>query len=167
MKVINNNVQESYCLFEVSKLLKEKGFDCLCNTHYSYGSGDINKDLDKLVYIGGFVDDDGNNRPYKNSELANWKLPYGEFSRPTHTLAKDWIELNFGIWIEIFWDVVDSEENNVLNWNYAISKIGNMEFENIIGRDFTSYQEATEAALKYTLQNLIPAINVSTDKEQK
>ena len=27
MKEINNNIQESYCSFEVSKLLKEKGFN--------------------------------------------------------------------------------------------------------------------------------------------
>lgn len=26
MKTLNNNIQESYCSFEVSKLLKEKGF---------------------------------------------------------------------------------------------------------------------------------------------
>lgn len=27
-KTINNDIEESYCSFEVSKLLKEKGFDC-------------------------------------------------------------------------------------------------------------------------------------------
>lgn len=28
MKKINNDIKEHYCFFEVSKLLKEKGFDC-------------------------------------------------------------------------------------------------------------------------------------------
>ena len=66
---MNNNIEEAYCSFEVSKLLKEKGFNCLCNTHYSYGSGDRNKGLNpqNLVYVGGFINKYGDSRAYRNS----------------------------------------------------------------------------------------------------
>lgn len=35
---MNNNIQEDYCSFEVSKLLKEKGFDVKGNNAYTVTS---------------------------------------------------------------------------------------------------------------------------------
>jgi len=118
LKMINNNTQEDYCSFEVSKLLKEKGFDV--------------------------------SSPYWDFEKV------GEMSvrKPTHSLAIKWIRENFGIHIfgsqfsittkKYSWEIWD--DKNEKNYVY---KNDSDEW------DFSSSEEATEAALLYTLQNLI------------
>ena len=36
---MNNNIEENYCSFEISKLLKEKGYDMFCSLAYDkYGN---------------------------------------------------------------------------------------------------------------------------------
>ena len=103
---MNNNIQESYCSKEVSKLLKEKGFEFNMRT-----------------------------------------APTGF---PTHALAIEWIRVNFGIWIQVF--------NEEKNFGYDIinikkkTSLGNLLYR---AYAFNSPQQATEAALLYTLQNLI------------
>lgn len=143
-KEINNNIEEAYCSFEVSQLLKEKGFDCLCHYHYSYGSGDkeANKNPQNLIYQGGFLDKFGSNRTYRNSELAKWELPFGEFSMPTHALAIEWLRVNFDI--EFIQRVSYGKTKQ-----YICDPVGHkLKTQN-------TPQEATETALLFTLKNLI------------
>ena len=45
--MINNNIQESYCSFEVSKLLKEKGFEVLSKSGYDL-KGEIHKKTNNM-----------------------------------------------------------------------------------------------------------------------
>ncbi len=156
--VINNNIQESYCSFELSKLLKEKGFDCLCHYHYSYGSEDekADKNPNDLIYQGGFLNELGSNRTYRNSELAKWNLPHGEFSMPTYALAIEWLRVNFKIQLFLDYTYYDG-----FHYGYKWVKYNG---------DFGQYwkdndgespdgwdtpQQATEATLIYVLQNII------------
>ena len=74
---MENNIDESYCSFELSKLLKEKGFNVGCK--YFYHS------VEKIESIA--------NKYPLNSELNS------KYSRPTHALAIKWIWVNFGIWV--------------------------------------------------------------------
>lgn len=135
--MINNNIQEPYCSFEVSKLMKEKGF-IKAGAAYT---------LDGQFWI--------------NSNLLNESItgkPKPVFIPcPTHALAIEWIRVNFGISIEINLSFNGNE------WLWESSKFGKtintkQTFKNLLesGSGFNSPQEATEAALLYVLKNLIP-----------
>ena len=112
MKKLNNNISESYCLFEVSKLLKEKGFD-VASSYW---------DFDKVGIL--------------------------SLRKPTHSLAIEWIRVNFGIHI-VAWRYIDDPKK----YYFEIDAC------NILGGNTTnlynSPQEAIEAALEYTLTHLI------------
>lgn len=73
-KEINNNIQESYCSFEVGKLLFAKGYRIPGRTVYNYNK----------VFIDGIGD--------------RW---VSEYPAPTHALAIEWIRVNFKKWIYI------------------------------------------------------------------
>lgn len=127
---MNNNIQESYCSFEVSKLLKEKGFDIIGQKWYS---------ADKSIY---YQDEFNNNRGH---------IPSLYCEAPTHALAIEWIRVNFGIWISVDFDTK--------YWFTIITNLSEKDEElnhEVRGDEHKIPQEATEAALLYTLQNLIP-----------
>ena len=127
-KDILNNIVESYCSFEVSKLLKEKGFEnefCQC---YTEG---------REFYIS----------PNLLSERITGKKRPATIPAPTYSIAIEWIRLNFGIWITI---TSISQES----WQCHITKKGDS-LGKLCFEDFNSPQEATEAALKYILEELI------------
>lgn len=96
-------MKEQLISFEAARLAKEKGFNELCDYHYCYGSGDKEEPKTGHVFIGGFVDDSACNRKYKNSELVEWDLPYGEFSAPTQSFLQKWLRDNFAIEIAVQW----------------------------------------------------------------
>ena len=102
MKALNNDIQESYCSFEVSKLLESKG--CTLGEH-----------RDGLI---------------------------------THALAIEWLRVNFGIWICA--NIVDKD-----GYFYSIDRSELDPLDSIYSDEFKTPQEATEAALKYVLEELI------------
>ena len=67
-----------------------------------------------------------------------------------------WLYEKHGIWIEVFWDVVSIDGENELKWYFAISNIGDIEKDNISGRDLNfescnptdAYQDAIIHVLK-------------------
>lgn len=137
MKEINNNIKESYCSFEVSKLLKEKGFEnefCQCYTE------------DREFYIS----------PNLLGERITGKKRPATIPAPTHAVAIEWLRVNLGIWIEI--RHINTYKIN--GFNLIIWKYGEGDYHSIYTKDggyivFESPQEATEAALKYVLEELI------------
>lgn len=144
---MNNDIYDSHCSFEVSKLLKEKGFKVLIRgvyTHYLITQKSDNPSFcmekNEIEVSGDYIINDG------PGDLSCDH--YYQCSRPTHQLAMEWIRVNFGIWINIEPDI----ENNRCWFRIVSEKYtgdGNDKFYN-------SPQEATEAALLFTLQNLIP-----------
>lgn len=139
--------------FEIAKLLKEKGFDELCGEHYSFGSGDKENPKTGQTFIGGFINELGLQRKYKNSELSKWKLPYGEFSAPTITEVVMWLYEKHGVWVSI--NPTHTDEL----WGYEILVKSNDPykgwFNEISGYTFNSPTEAYEAGIEYALNNLI------------
>jgi len=133
---MNNNIQESYCSFEVSKLLKEKGFNVGSKLYYN--DDELGKEFG-LCNV---------NILYKNS------YPNNIIEVPTHSLAIEWIRVNFGIWIQTLYSYTDSRDE--YHYHYEIFYRNNRvrKFK-ASARYYNSPQEATEAALLYTLQNLI------------
>ena len=132
--MINNKIQESYCSFEVSKLLKEKGCDLPAQLIHYYPPR--KKDN---VHLG-----PGWGRKYKYY-VNQHKDGSDRIHSFTHALAIEWIRVNFGIWITVGY-LGDGYNCTIQNKEgYTKKAMGN----------FNSPQEATEAALLYALQNLI------------
>jgi hypothetical protein len=133
--MINNNIQEAYCSFEVSKLLKEKGCDLPAQLIHYYPPR--KKDN---VHLG-----PGWGRKY-NYYVNQPKDGSERIHSFTHALAIEWIRVNFGIWITVGY-LGDGYNCTIQNKEgYTKKAMGN----------FNSPTEAYEAAIKYTLQNLIP-----------
>ena len=121
-------IKEDYCSFEVAKLLKEKGFEGICDYAYS------------------------NKSNYFEIDRSNFDEVY--CLRPTHQMAMKWLREEKNIFIVIkphSYDYINEKNSSYVTslWqedNYC---------ENITSKDYPTYEEAVEATLKYCLENLI------------
>lgn len=132
-------ITEDYVSFEISKLLKEKGFNEYCFKEY---------------YI--------SNRELSNVSIdARYNTTNNRVSAPTLQMAMKWLRIEHNIHIEpIPYATVDG-----FYWAYKI--VGGIISPNIIPlpnycvkvlkqkAGMESCEEATEAAIKYCLENLI------------
>ena len=122
-------IEETYCSFEVAKLLKEKGFD----------------EKKKKKY-----DDTGylslNNVGYINSEK-----PSEDFYAlaPTQQMAMKWLREVHYLWIDI--DPLTNHKWTWSIWFMNDPKLKMGESSQVI----STYEDAVEASLAYVLENLI------------
>jgi len=118
-------ITEDYCSFEIAKLLKEKGFDEPCWNYY---------DLKLEHYF----------RPVKNKE---W--PLNRVSAPTHQMVLKWMREVHKIHVVIY----PYADYSCDNYQFDVYKDGKF----VVSKDYgyINYEQAVEAALKYTLENLI------------
>ena len=122
-------VKEAYCSFEVSKLLREKGF--------------VQETL--MVY-----NQNGNFMP--NGAIEDTYQIF--YPAPTHQMAMAWLREEKNIFIVIEPHVYDYV--NEKNKSYVCSLwVGDNYYEYIESRDYPSYEEAVETALKYCLKKII------------
>ena len=127
-----------YVSFEISKLLKEKGFDVI--TQYCFHSDD-----NRIVFV-----------PY-NEENLNLEQTYeGEglgvshTSRPHISDVVDWLLEKHGIWIS-----VSCPDNLIHNdWISYVYKVGKFECL-YASHAVNTPKEAYLVAIEYTLKNLI------------
>lgn len=140
-------IKEAYCSFELAKLLKEKGFPI--NEHLRIYT---NKDNLCLTDVGMMS--------YLSKEDY---IHFEDFFIPTitHQMAMKWLREKHKLYIGINIEVGDIQmlpsydfEETVLGYNFVIY---NEETLIWVFKDKTprSYEEAVEAALKYSLANLI------------
>jgi hypothetical protein len=113
--------------FEIAKLLKEKGFDEVCQKWYSVEGG--------LYY----QDEFDNNRGF---------IPVCECEAPTIADAVMWLYEKHGIWISV------SHKRHSQNKHFAYNIKQANEIETYLW-EFNSPTESYEAAIKYCLENLI------------
>ena len=125
-------IKEAYCSKEVSKLLKEKGFNEPCFYYYKDG----------VLMFSPFLKG-------RNSYQTN------TYSAPTHQMAIAWLREVHNICITIYPDkekgyeaVLYDIENDVEIILQSFGVYGIHIYKEI-------YEEAVEAALKYVLENLI------------
>lgn len=121
-------IAEDYCSFEVAKLLKEKGFNEKCSRWYV-----ANEPQEGLV-VSGF----GENQFYINA--------------PTHQMAMKWLR-GKGIYITIVYG--DYPSLNKVFWTPQIDSLEGFNLPDSFYEEYDKYEEAVEAALKYSLENLI------------
>jgi len=142
MKEINNDITESYCSFEVSKLLKEKGFDCKCEDCFNSRG---------MLFSNGWCEDvydKGVNIPFNNSTLKS----LFHISRPTHALAIEWIRVNFNIFIHTTCDVGGEFIYTFTIYNVNFGEEQCLYSSRLL---YESPQIATDSSLKYVLKELI------------
>lgn len=131
---MNNNLTEDYCSFEVSKLLKEKGFEAPCNKVYS-NEGELLQS-GRLPSYHNF-----------NEKISTLNYNNSSCSCPTHALAIKWIRENFrdNFYINFFPYTYRNKlfiEVRIFGHHFRTS-------------GFKTESEAIEAALLYTLKHLI------------
>lgn len=134
-------IKERYCSYEVAMLLKEKGFDELCeNIYFDKGL------MDFVPYM--FDDDD--ERYVKNSDFPDSYLV--DATAPTHQMACDWLREVHKIFIEIS---VSIDLNGDHHYSYSVlDKSCKYLRKGYTSFDWT-YKDTVEGALKYVLENLI------------
>ena len=124
-------IKEAYVGFEVAKLLKEKGFNEPCQYFYKFGSNEL----------------------YKGTVFTNTQIGDIFYNAPTHQMAMAYLREKYGIFIAINNDDLDS------NWQcYDLINRGSTLDPKILSESyggFKHYEDAVEAALKYSLENLI------------
>lgn len=124
-------ITEDYVSFEIAKLLKEKGFDCLCHSYFRK---------------------DNPNNLVKETCGANWNDAPFFTSRPTLQMAMKWFREVHNVVIVI--DVCrETEREGFYCWQLEDNHTGDW-IENIVG-ECPTYEEACEEAIKYCLENLI------------
>ena len=126
-------ITEAYVSSEVAKLLKEKGFNEPIWTRYEDGN--------EVIF--------GDKYDWNNS-------PMGQISAPTHQMAIAWLREEKNILIYVY-PIIDLpvKNNYTFYWRWDGKKkrhdaphIGDK-------HNYESPEQATEAALKYSLENLI------------
>ena len=125
-------ITEDYVSFETSKLLKGKGFDE--STLQRYGAD-------------GDMSSDGRMGKYNSLTKLNF------IAAPTIQMAMKWLREEKDVQIEIAIVGTDTWESPT-KWMYGFR----CQTKDVIDRrnaDFSSYEQACEAAIKYCLENLI------------
>lgn len=175
---MKNDIKEDYCSFEVSKLLKEKDFT-QPTLFYYFEDGELreNKFIETtgmdygIRYTVEYIEllDNWNNNylTKKNGDrclgCSKSKGYFETYSAPTHALAIKWIRENFGIhiWIEnnafgYYWTANNSSDPKFWVKDFR-AKQGSTDLTlNIYPeKEYKLPKEAIEAALLYTLKNLI------------
>lgn len=131
-------ITEDYCNKEISVLLREKGFDVPVKNYFSLNKDAILHNLDKQF-----------------GAKKNWNHFEYCISRPSQSLALKWLREVYNLHIEIY--------RTACGYLYIISNIpyGTDLYNPEYGGDdensgqWTTYEKCVEAALKYTLENLI------------
>lgn len=125
-------IKEAYVSFKVAKLLKERGFVESCYGSYSVRSKEFHLDT---------------TRPCNNGGIFL-------YSAPTHQMAMAWLREIHNIFIVIeprMYDYINEKNSSYVTSLWQ----GDNYYENITSKDYPTYEEAVEAALKYSLENLI------------
>ena len=139
-------ITEDYCSFEIAKFLKEEGFDEYCLGMWHLHNG---KKIFEVHY-----------------ELLNYnELRDGILLAPTHQMAMKWLREVHHIVMSISPTCGMLGQFN--GYLIIIDKIvdGVLNNQDEFGLDTLSYEEAVEAALKYSLENLIKDEKRNTDNE--
>jgi len=141
MKIIINKIEEQRVGFPNAKLLKEKGFDCLCSFAFNGAYEPHHLNIIELGF------------KQSNSELIE-----NVFTAPTQQLAIDWIRINFGIHIDCQVEGISLEIYRFICFDTPDERVRETlkhiqdDFHN--GR-YKTPEEAKEAAINHVLTKMI------------
>lgn len=129
-------ITEAYVSFEVAKLLKEKGFNEPCYGFYGWEFDENDKEE---IYFSRWT-----NSAHDN----HFPDEYLMCAAPTHQMAVRWLRETHKLFIEVS-PILNFEKEIVEGYRCYMDSFDDrcMESNTI----FVSYEEATEAAIKYAL----------------
>lgn len=142
-------IEEAYVSLEVAKLLKAKGFNEATNRYYNAQYNECRTVADTFMWH------------WNDEEFMKHVMMEGAIAIPTHQMIMTWLREVHHLFININIEVGDIQmlpsydfEESVLGYSFAIY---NEETLVWMFKDKTprSYEEAVEAAIKYSLENLI------------
>ena len=132
-------IEEDYVSFETAKLLKEKGFDEHCSTSYS-----------TIL----------SNHKVEESRVSEWGRA-NQIYRPTHQMAMAWLREK-GIYVCPKLCCFCGSKKKDIPYYLWEPRIIRLPSNNIIYpqpldmcKHYENYEEATEKAIKYSLENLV------------
>lgn len=131
-------ITEDYVSLESAKLLREKGFDEMCEYVYR------NPDENMIYVLQKFF------KPIKNSELID-----EVYTAPTLSITMKWLREVYNYHICICLDSYIEEYDNQY---YIVIRQRQDKLDIVSPIEqvfFNTYEEAAEAAIKYCLENLI------------
>lgn len=135
-------IEEAYVSFETAKLLKEKGFDVKTEHKMWY----VVKQFSTGCHW--------NSCTYKVGDITREYNDDCCISMPTQQIVMRWLREVHNIFIVIephMYDYINEK-----NSSYVASLWqGDNYYENITSKDYPTYEEAVEEAIKYSLKNLI------------
>lgn len=144
-------ITEDYVSFEVAKLLKDKGFNEACNRVYE-GPNLIYTDIpiSPLMYLGELKGELGGFHP-KQKYIHNNELGDIVYTAPTFQMARKWLREKYNIHIEVV-------HLNPYKHTYYLYRYYSCQSERYVQNtnpEYSTYEKACEAAIKYCLENLI------------
>lgn len=132
------NLCEDYVSFETAKLLKEKGFDEICLRTY------FNDGIMSRIFT-------------ENEEICNRNLLPSIVSAPTLQMAMKWLREVHKLHIAVNMGF-DVDNSQYFFYVPSICRFSNKggEYQTPFGeKEFGSYEQACEAAIKFCLENLV------------
>ena len=131
-------ITEDFCSFEVAKLLKEKGFDELCI--FKYNSEGVR------MKAGVAIDE------WQNSELDD-----DECSCVSLQMTMKWLRKKHNIMVEIYLPHEYEHEEEIWDGKYCFELFSLTNGHSIFWdeTEYSTYEDAVEAACIYSLENLI------------
>ena len=129
-------MKETYCNFEISKWLKDKGFDCKASEIYMAG---------------------GEALSVRNVKLTNKQLnAINCVVRPTHQSAMAWLRNEKLLHIEVHVVPHDNGHERASDWGYDYS-IRNLRTYTLEAQkgEYHTYEDAVDAALIYIKKYLL------------
>lgn len=139
-------ITEDYVNFETAKLLKEKGFDDTCRAFWKVWNSELHICSCCSSHVFEWCHNSMLEKYYNDDEEIN-------IAAPTLQMAMKWLREEKDVQIEIPIVGTDTWESPT-KWMYGFR----CQTKDVIDRrnaDFSSYEEACEAAIKYCLENLI------------
>ena len=121
-------IREAYVSFATARLLKEKGFDVPCHSHFF----------------------ESEHKTYVDILPTNWNVAKGCYSRPTQQIAMRWLREVHSLHINAF---IVLNRNSLWDWGVYNATDGTPVLETLSLYD--TNEEAVEAALEYCLTHLI------------
>lgn len=140
-------IEEDYCSYEVAKLLKEKGFNVAIHTFYN-----PNKSCTLIKF---------------DSCLINRNAGV-QISAPTLQMAMKWLRKIHHYIIMIDYDSYEKadDEGVITGYSFTVQKKENpTKYEYIHNWAYNTYEEAVDAAIHWSLENLIELNNENCSKE--
>ena len=131
-------IEEDYVSFEVAKLLKEKGFDEGC----SFVVNTISKGVMPVSW------------PTTNSDIEDEKASL--VALPTLQMAMKWLREMYGLIIVVHPSYpIDGIKYESLIYRLTELKDASVDEYNYDDKEYDNYEQACEAAIKYSLENLV------------